>query len=68
MKIIKLLADIDQPFDMKSGTILVVESYDTTDGCYVCHGRNFKFNVNVNDADELNVEEYLDVVEHINKL
>jgi hypothetical protein len=69
MKLIKLIADIDQPFNMKSGTILVAEDFTNLNPTlhYYCRIRNMKFNVSVNDADELTIEQYLDVVEHINK-
>jgi hypothetical protein len=68
MKLIKLLADINQPFDIKSGTILVSENFVGKENYYRCHVRNARFNISTNDADELSKEEYLDIVEHINKL
>jgi hypothetical protein len=68
MKLIKLLADIDQPFNMKSGTVLVANDNPGPGSCFVCRSRNFPFSVSVNDAEELTTEQYLDIVEHINKL
>jgi hypothetical protein len=70
MKLIKLLADIDQPIELKAGTILL--SDNETEFLYfvsiVSYSIRIIFSVNILDAEELSVDEYLDVVEHINKL